>query len=320
MKIKNITWIMLLLIFAACSKNSANPEFVTETTDTPTSAINERLAEQTGLKHFIYHVGPVDLPAHTNLTDALENPLVMSFHVDQPLWIIGFKPKVIDASGEELPSDLLFHAIVSNEHEENPLCETDAVANPFVVANSTLTEIAFPKGYGYAVLSTDSLIAEVVLYNTSNISYIDVSFELDVVAKEMNEYAGLKDVKPLLLDVDPCTHQPLQIQPEEFTERQISFPVPAPGNLLIGQGIMQRFASFIELFKNSDPTSFWRAEAYLDENHYIEELIGNPFEDPAGVEFKEDDELTLKVGYENTSGNWYKGASAAAMVYFAIDN
>ncbi len=332
---RNIALILIILSFAACNKNSSQPRFLEDEPDQSeqtnqqadqanfeqvSSAINERLAEETGIKYFIYHVGPVDLPAYTQLDDALAQPLVMNFHVDKPLWIIGFKPKVIDASGQDLPQSLLFQAIVSNKHEENPLCENEAKGNPFIAANSTLTEIDFPKGYGYPVLPSDPLEAEVILYNSSNITYVDVSFELVVIAKEMNQYTGLKDVKPLLVDIDACTHQPLSIQPQEFTERQISFEVPGPGNLLIGQGLMHRYASFLELFRNSDSTSFWRAEALLDENHYIEELIGNPFEDPNGVEFKQDDLLTMKVGYENTSDSWYNGANAAAMVYYALDN
>jgi len=327
---KKTKFIIIIIIvsmsFISCTKGESGLEFVAQeetpsasVSDDQDSAINERLAEESGIRHFLYHVGPVDLPAHTKLDEALEEPISMNFRVDKSLWIIGFKPRVIDATGAELPSDLLFQAIISNEHEENTLCKEGATGNPFISATSNLTEIELPKGYGYPVMETDPLEAKVILYNPTDISYVDVSFELDVIAREMNEFTGMKDVKPLLLDVDPCTHMPIQLEPESFEEQEASFDLPGSGSVIVGQGIVQKFASYVELFKGKDTTSFWRTEAILDENYNIVELIGNPFEDPDGQHFGKDDKITMKVAYENLGKSWFKGASAAAMIYYSID-
>jgi len=62
-----------------------------------------------------------------------------------------------------------------------------------------LTEINLPQGYGYPILANDPLEAKVVLKNESSETYIDVYFELTLVVRPMNEMAGLKDVKPMLL-------------------------------------------------------------------------------------------------------------------------
>ena len=313
----------LLISLAGCSKG-ASPEFLTPEETSPTqggsdSAVNEQLAKEAGVLHLIYHVGPVDLPANTQLDAMIDRPLTMKFQVDQPLWVIGFEPKVIAATGETLPSTLLHQAIISNMHEENPLCAEGTGGNPFVAATSTLTKVNLPEGFGYAVLPEDPLEAKVVLYNPTEESYVDVSFELNVIAKPMNEFTGMKDVKPLLLDLEPCTHKPISVEPEKFVKRQATFTIPNGGSLVVAHGVVQDFASFVELIKGSDIMPFWKADVVLDENHHISQLTNNPFEDPAGVKIKNGDTLTLGVAYDNTQTSWLKGASAAAMIYFAMD-
>ena len=304
-----------------CSKGSTpqfeTPQKATPSADESQSAVNEQLAKEAGVLHLIYHVGPVDLPAHTTLDAVEDRPLVMKFQVDQPLWIVGFEPKVINAAGQELPSALLYQAIVSNMHEENPICSEGSVGNPFIVATSTLTKINLPDGYGYPVLPTDPLEAKVILLNPTGDNNIDVSFELNVVAKPMNEFTGMKDVKPMLVDLDPCTHKPLQVEPGQFSKRQATYTLPSSGSLIVAHSVLQNHASFVELYKKTEVMPFWRSEALLDSNHYITELTNNPFEDPAGVKFKKGDTITLGVGYDNAESSWLKDASAAAMVYFA---
>ena len=314
--------VVLLISLAACSKGGA-PEFITPEENTADgggdSAVNEQLAKEAGVLHLIYHVGPVDLPAKTSLETMMDKPLTMKFQADQPLWIIGFEPKVIDAAGEKLPSTLLHQAVVSNMHEENPVCAEGTGGNPFVVATSTLTEINLPEGFGYAVLPEDPLEAKVILYNPTEENYVDVSFELNVVAKPMNEFTGMKDVKPLLLDMEPCTHAAVPVEPEKFVKRQATFTLPGGGNIVVAHAVIQNYGSFVELIKGKDVMPFWKADAILDENHQLTNLTNNPFEDPAGVKIKKNESVTLGVAYENTQNSWLKGASSAAMIYFVMD-
>lgn len=318
---------LLAITLAGCTQGGA-PQFITPNEASPSysqsdgedSAVNEALAKEAGIVHLIYHVGPVDLPADTKLDVMLENPLTMKFQVDEPLWIMGFKPKVIDNTGSELPSELLHHAIITNEHEENTLCSEGSVGNPFIAATSMLKEINLPQGYGYAVLPTDPLEAKVVLHNPTAESYIDVSFELDIVAKPMNEFASMQDVKPLLLDINPCTNEPMRIEPEQFVKRQATFTMSNGGNLLVGHALLQDYASYVELLKGKDVMPFWRTDAVLDDEHSLIELENDPFEDPAGIMFKKGEAITIGVAYDNTKTSWLKGANAAAMIYFAMDS
>lgn len=315
------------ILLIGCTQGGGKPQFITPSENSPAysvsggedSAVNEELAKEAGIIHLIYHVGPVDLPAETTLDTMLEHPLTMKFQVDEPLWIMGFKPKVIDNTGSELPAELLHHAIVLNEHEENTLCSEGTVGNPFIAATSTLKEINLPQGYGYPVLPTDPLEAKVVLYNPTAESYVDVSFELDIIAKPMNEFAAMQDVKPMLLDINPCTHEPMRVEPEQFVKQQATFTMQNGGNLLVGHALLQNYASYAELFKGTEVMPFWRTDAVLDDNHNVVELENDPFEDPAGINFKKGDTITMGVAYDNTKTSWIKGANAAAMIYFAMD-
>lgn len=315
------------LMISGCTQGSSAPKFTSGDETAPSydvsvegePAVNEELAKEAGILHLIYHIGPVDLPANTELDVMLDRPLTMNFQVDEPLWIMGVKPKVIDMSGEELPSTLLHHAIISNAHEENPLCTEGTVGNPFIAASSTLTKVSLPDGYGYAVLPTDPLEAKVVLYNPTQENYVDVSLELSVVAKPMNEFSSMKDVKPLMLDLDACSHEPMKVEPEQFVRRQATYSLPSGGNLIVGHAVLQNYASFLELYRGKDVMPFWRAETVLDEDHNVLNLDNDPFEDPAGVKFKKGDTITLSVAYDNTQTNWIKGATSAAMIYYVMD-
>jgi hypothetical protein len=316
----------LFITISGCTQGFA-PQFPSENDNAPSysesdlgePAVNEELAKESGILHLIYHLGPVDLPADTPLDTMLERPLTMKFQVDQPLWILGVKPKVIDMAGEELPAVLLHHAIISNAHEENPLCSEGTVGNPFIAVSSTLTKVDLPEGYGYAILPTDPLEAKVVLFNPTQENYVDVSLELSVIAKPMNEFTSMKDVKPLMLDLDACTHEPMKVEPEQFVKRQATYSLPAGGNLIAGHAVLQNYASFLELYRGKDILPFWRTETILDENHNLLGLKNDPFEDPAGVKFKKGDTITISVAYDNTKTNWIKGATSAAMIYYVMD-
>lgn len=318
---------MLFIMISGCTQGGSAPQFLSEDENTPSysesangePAVNEQLAKEAGILHLIYHIGPVDLPANTELDTMLQKPLTMKFQVDQPLWIMGVKPKVIDMAGEELPSTLLHHAIISNAHEENPLCSEGTVGNPFIAATSTLTKVSLPDGYGYAVLPTDPLEARVVLHNPTQENYVDVSLELSVVAKPMNEFTSMKDVKPLMLDLDACMHEPIKVEPDQFVKRQATYSLPAGGNLIVGHAVLQNYASFLELYRGKDVMPFWRTEAVLDEDHNVVSLENDPFEDPAGVKFKKGDTITISVAYDNTKTSWIKGATSAAMIYYVMD-
>lgn len=305
-----------IVLLSSCTKDASSPPFGEPQASSPSEsapAVDEALAREAGQQQIIYHMGPVDLPAHTSADAMIEKPLLMRFQTDKEIWATGFIPRVVDANGALLPRELLHQAIVFNMHEENPLCAGSP--NPFFIATSMMTEVDLPQGFGYPILASDPLEARVVLANPSDKDYIDVFFELSLVARPMNEFAGLKDVKPMLLEIDPCSHAPMDAPPREFTEKSATYQVPQKAGLVMAHGAIQDYGAAVQLISGKEVMPFWRAEGVLGEDHHITELTGNPFEDSEGVGFKAGDQITFTAAYDNTSDKWLPGATAAAMVY-----
>ena len=105
-------------LFSACNQGGKAPDLLQASesaNDVVEDFINETLAEQSGEERISYHVGPVDIPA--GLLANTDQPLVLTFQLTKPMWIIGFEPRMVNADGEELDPPLLHTAIISNHHE-----------------------------------------------------------------------------------------------------------------------------------------------------------------------------------------------------------
>ncbi len=319
----NIKWIWavnliaIIIFVAGCGSADSPPDFLTpdggQAGEGP--PVNEQLASEAWQQRLVYHVGPVDLPAGTQ--PMLDQPVTIRFQTDEPIWVTGFEPRVVDADGSELPAELLHQAIISNMHEDNSLCGGGSGGNPIFIVTSMLTPVELPEAYGYPILSTDPIDAQVVFTNPTDKSYAGVSFELTLVARPMNEFTQVSDVKPVLVEPDPCTHEPIKVEPGEFAEKTATYQMPAAGKIVVAQGALQNYGAAVELTAGSETTPFWRAEAELDEAHNLTGLSDNPFSDPKGIQIKQGDSLMLGVTYDNTSDKWIDGATAAAMVYMA---
>lgn len=315
-------FLVLVAVFfsGGCSKSALNPDFSQSGEDAPAAdaaeapSVDEALAREAGQQRIIYHIGPVDLPAGTKAEAMLERPLSMRFQTDKAIWVVGFVPKVVDANGSELPAELLHHAVVFNMHEENPICAGQP--NPFSVASSMLTEVNLPRGFGYPILPTDPIEARAVLANPTDKSYTDVYFEIALVAKPMNDFAAIRDVKPIYFELDPCTHAPMAVEPHAFSQKSATYQVPMKASLILAHAILEDYGSAVQLTAGKEVMPFWRAEGVQDEEHRVKELTANPFEDASGLSFNAGDPITIGVAYDNSSDAWLTGAVAGAMAYF----
>ena len=269
--------------------------------------------QSVSVQKYTYKVGPYSLPAHTSAEAMVEAPGEISFALDNSIWLTGFTPSVEDGKGKALPTSLIHFAVVSNGSETNPLCDSKQTSKPFAATTSAVRDIKFPAGMGYPIIAGDPLSARVVLQNPTNEDYQNVYFSFTLTGESMDEAGNKVDVDPMLLDVDPCDHKPLTVEPNSFVEKKRSFSVPENGSITQAYGLLQNYGVAVEL--NANERSFWRGVPTINEEYQIVDLP--PYDDPKGVEVKTGETLTIEVQYDNPSNVWHNGATGAAMVYMA---
>jgi hypothetical protein len=199
-------------------------------------------------------------------------------------------------------------------HEDNPVCSESGVGNPAFMTTSLLTSVELPQGYGYPVLATDPLEAQVVLQNPTEESYSQVFFEITLVARPMNEFTNLADVKPMLLEFNPCDHSDVEVEPDSFEELKASYRTGVPARVIMVSGAMGEYGSAISLTAGSEIVPFWSSEAILGEGHELMGLTENPYVDMQ-TNLTAEDEVTLGATFDNAKDDWLEGAVAGAMIY-----
>lgn len=262
-----------------------------------------------------YRVGPLRLNAAATADQVQENGTRYPFQVSEALWVTRITSRVEDAAGNELPAELLHAAWLENHNEANPFCTSGNAGNPFAAANATTKTIQFPEGYGYALLPTDRLEASVTLHNTAPEEYADVYFTFTIEGVAMNTGAPMRDVKAVLLEHDPCTHEPMAVEPGKYVTQNVKGILPQAGKVIGAYGLLQRNGVAVTLGKESDKEPFWKASAKLNANRDVSELP--VFQDTAGVPVKSGESLVLTVAYQNDSPTWFNDATAAALVFVA---
>lgn len=318
--------ITALALLIGCSQGQeGSPKFlgglqpITPESFSPRGSTNNSFASQPSVQKLIYHVGPVNVLAGQQAGQMVESPATLNFQVSEPVWIISFQPKILDANGRELPGRILHKALLLNKHESNPVCASGSQGNPFAVATSTLTKVELPEGFGYPLMPEDPLEAKVVFQNPTAQDFTDVTFAFELTAIPMDKTAGFHDVKTILLDTDPCEHKPISLEPGAFVEKNQTFTLSKGGNLMVANGLLSDFGVAVSLTHQNDGGAtlipFWRAEAQFDEDHQIINLTPNPFIDMIGKKITDGDKLTLGVAFDNYSDEWNNAATGAAMIY-----
>lgn len=318
-----IMTIAIALLSASCNESGGDmPAYGEESAEELPAAsegarVAERIADEVGVKRIVYHVGPVDLPGGYGTDSTDQAPLTMRFQIDEPMWVTGFEPNVVDDHGTKLPNSLLSLAVMSNMHEQNPLCEEAAGGNPFFVASSTLSSINLPQGYGYPLLPTDPVEISAYLKNAGEEGFSNVYFEVTLIARPITEFAKLADITPVLMEFEPCNHDSISVEPDSFYESETSYSVGQDGSLVMALGVIGDYGARVGLRAKDAAVPFWESYAMLDDSHHVITLTENPFEDSAGVDLKAGDTITMEVSYDNYSKDWIDDAPAAAMLYLA---
>lgn len=263
-----------------------------------------------------YQLGPFNLPKNSKTLDMLARPGHLNFKVEEPMWITSFEPSIEDADGNPLSGDLVHNIILANGAEENRFCTTKQTGNPFAVATSSMQKIDLPEKHGYPVTASDPLEASVVLKNPTDRDYYNVYVKFKITGYPIDGTRSIKDVLPMMIDVDPCDHAPVSVAPGEFVEKTKSVYAPEDGSIVQAYGLLQNYGVSVKMnAKGADP--FWEGLASIDDTYKIIDLP--PYDDAAGVTVKSGDEIGLTVAYDNVSKSWFDDATAASIVYLAYD-
>lgn len=262
-----------------------------------------------------YRVGPVHLNPAQDAAPTPEADAHYAFQLPEAVWITGVETRVEDAAGNALPPELLHAAWLENHSEPNPFCTTGRAGNPFAAATAATKAITFPKGYGYAILPDDQLEANIRLRNPTKDEYAEVYFTFTLEGLSMNSGTPIHDVKPLVLEHDPCTHGSVAVEPGKYVQQDVKSALPTSGKVVSAYGLLQRNGVAVTLSKEADKTPFWQASAKLNANHEVSDLPS--FQDSKGIPVKSGENLVLTVAYQNDSSVWFNDATAAALVFVA---
>jgi hypothetical protein len=229
-----------------------------------------------------------------------------------------FEPKVQGAEGDDLPPELIHQLILINHAEENTFCTAKQTGNPFAATTSSSEKIELPEGHGYLLMPADPLEASVTLRNPTGEDLHGIYIKIVLTGEAVDDTKMISDVKPMLIDIDPCEHKPISIAPGQFVEKTKDVFAPESGSIVKAYGLLQNYGVAVSLTANDEEDPFWQGVAEIDENYQVTSL--EPFEDPAGVPLKRGEKLSITVAYDNVSDEWYEEATGAAMVYLARED
>lgn len=315
-KILIIATVSLVLFFSSCrgGTDAGPPTLLKEDLRKADISI-EDFIESNGKISSTHHLGPFNLPAKTNIDSSRKKPASVRFNIDTPVWIISFEPSVVDSDGNPLPSELIHQILLINHAEPNTFCQAKQTGNPFAAATSTMEKIELPDGTGYAIVPTDPLEARLILKNPIDKDYFNVFVKFTLTGLPMNDTKAIRDVLPMMVDIDPCDHEPMSIAPGQFVEKTAEVYVPEAGRIVKAYGFLYDYGVGITMDINGK--SFWDGVVQIDENHKIRDIP--IFEDGAGVQVMDGDKLGITVTYNNTSRGWYDGAIGSSLVYLVRD-
>lgn len=304
----------LLASGAACSKYGTGAPKMQITNNEPAAEIS--FAENASPRLiFTYQVGPFDLKSNGSNGSLPRAEAGFNFNVEENVWITSFEPSIEDAEGNPLPPSLVHQIILINHGEENSSCTAKQTGNPFAATTSNLEKIELPEGHGYMLSPADPLEANVVLKNPTDQEYHGIFVKFVLSGEPVDGTKAISDVKPIMVDIDPCNHKAVSIAPGEFVEKTASAIVPESGSLVKAYGLLQDYGVSVSLTTNDEDEPFWQGVAEIDENYQIQGL--EPFEDPAGIPVNKGEKINLTVAYDNVSDEWFDEATGAAMIYVA---
>ena len=262
-------------------------------------------------------VGPMTLPAHTNHMKMPQPPDVF-WTIPLDAWLLAYTPKLVDASGNEVPGRVLHHVAFWNENRADFLCPNKE--EHIFGAGGEMTVWAEIPGYGYRVQKGDKIRIETMVHNPTDTGYDGIYLEVQIPYQETNAAAGaapaVKSVYPAWMDVESCGNSGYDLKPGKNVTIG-TVPVKYDGILLGVGGHMHDYAKEIVLEDATRKETVATLDAKVDDHGQLLSMPVVTFFDKGGYKFAAGDQLRITATYDNPTGRLLRdGAMGIVVGYF----
>jgi hypothetical protein len=272
-----------------------------------------KLEQKIDGKTIVVRVGPISLPAHTNHMK-MPQPPDLEWQISIDGWLLGYTPRLVDASGDAVPGTVLHHVAFWNENRPDFLCQNKE--EHIFGAGSEMTNWAAIPGYGYAVKMGDKIRVETMVHNPTATSYDKVYLEVTIPIQYATAAPALRNFYPAWMDVKSCGSSGYNL-PAGKSEMRGIVTVRYDGVLLGVGGHMHDYGKQIVLEDVTRKETVATLEAKVDEQGHLLEMPVKMFLQDGGYKFSAGDQLRISATYDNPTGELLReGAMGIVVGYF----
>jgi len=262
-------------------------------------------------------VGPMDLPANTSHM-RMAQPPDLTWTIADAAWLLGYRARLVDASGAAVPGVVLHHVAFWNENRPDFLCPNKD--EHIFGAGGELTDWAPVPGFGYRVEKGDRIRIETMMHNPTPKAYPEVYLEVAIPYADGASPAAVRNLYPAWMDVGSCGSSGYDL-PTGPSTKVGTVGVKFDGVLLGVGGHMHDYARelVLEDSRSTDPLA--KLVAKTGEKGQLlsmpVELFYTKYPQTGGYPLRRGDVLTIRATYLNNSGRTLRdGAMGIVVGYF----
>ena len=275
-----------------------------------------------GVQHLKFEYGPLDIAPGQNSIDTNR------YAIPQPKqagWIVGFKPNLTLTNGKVPPSDtvMLHHAVWAVATRRDPTAPL--FPERFMAAGEEKTALDLPEGYGYRYEPRDAWYLNSMIHNlTPKRLKLFITYEVDFVPATSPAAAGMKDVRPVWLDVANGNIYPVfDALKGSGTDGRFTYPDDDPNAPRVNTYTMPLDGVLVKTFGHMHPGGLYDTFS-VTRNDQTKKIFTSKakYYEPAGavswdvsmtttpdgweVGVKAGDTISISTTYDTSRASWYE--------------
>ena len=265
-------------------------------------------------------IGPLDLPAHTSHM-RMAQPPDETWTISSAGWLLGYRARLLDASGGAVPGVVLHHVAFWNENRPDFLCPNKD--EHIFGAGGELTDWAPMPGFGYRVEKGDRIRIETMVHNPTPTAYPAVYLEVAIPYADAASPAAVRNFYPAWMDVGSCGSSGYDL-PAGPSTKVGTVPVKFDGVLLGVGGHMHDYAKELVLEDSRSQDPLAKLVAKTGEKGQLismpVELFYQKYAQTGGYPLRAGDVLTIRASYDNSSGKSLRDGAMGIVVGYFVPN